>query len=88
MARVLVTPRFQQSFEALDPGVQKRVRAALEEVRAHPLVGKRLAGPLSGEFSRRVGAYRFVYAYVPADERVWLETIRHRRDVYRGRRAR
>lgn len=87
MARVFVTRRFQQSFEALDPPIQTRVLSALEGIRVNPHLGKALTGPLSGEFSLRVGAYRIVYTYLPAEETVWLETVRHRREVYRKRRS-
>ncbi|MDQ7841387.1 MAG: type II toxin-antitoxin system RelE/ParE family toxin [bacterium] len=86
MVRVFVTRRFQQSFEALDPPIQARVRAALEGIRLNPHLGKALTGPLAGEFSLRVGAYRIVYTYLPAEEAVWLETVRHRREAYRRRR--
>jgi len=85
MARVFVTRRFQRSYEALDPPVRARVRAAIEEIRTNPRVGKALTGPLTGEFSLRVGAYRIIYTHEPAEDTVWLETVRHRRDVYRKR---
>lgn len=88
MARVFVTRRFQQSFEALDPSIQTRVRAALEKIRANPRIGKALTGPLSAEFSYRVGAYRIIYTHSPAEDAVWLETVRHRRAVYRRRKFR
>lgn len=86
MARVFVTRRFQQSFEALDPPIQARVRTAPEGIRLNPRLGKALTGSLSGEFSLRVGAYRIVYTYLPAEEAVWLETVRHRREGHRRRR--
>lgn len=88
MARVFVTRRFQESFEALDPSIQTRVRAALEKIRSNPRIGKALTGPLSGECSYRVGAYRVIYTHSPAADAVWLETVRHRRDVYRRRKSR
>lgn len=88
MARVLVTRRFQESFEVLDSSVQTRVRGALEKIRANPRIGKALTGPLSGEFSYRVGAYRIIYTHSPAEDAVWLETVRHRRAVYRRRKVR
>jgi mRNA-degrading endonuclease RelE of RelBE toxin-antitoxin system len=88
MARVFVTRRFQKSFEALDPSVQTRVRDALEEIRANPRVGKALTGPLAGECSFRVGAYRIIYSHDPAEDTVWLETVRHRREVYRRGKSR
>lgn len=88
MARAFVARRFQQSFDALDPPIQKRVSAALEAIRDHPRVGKALTGPLVGEFSYRVGAYRIIYTYAPDEDVVWLETVRHRREVYRTRKSR
>jgi mRNA interferase RelE/StbE len=88
MPRVFVTRRFQRSFEALDPSVQARVRGALEMIRTNPRIGKALTGPLSGEFSLRVGAYRIIYTHLPTEDAVWLETVRHRREVYRRLRPR
>ncbi len=87
MARVFVTRRFRQSFEALGPTVRARARKALEEIRANPRAGKALTGPLTGEFSLRVGAYRIIHTYEPAEDTVWLETVRHRREVYRRRKS-
>lgn len=88
MARVLVTRRFQQSFEALDSSVQTRARGALEKIRSNPRIGKTLTGPLSGEFTYRVGASRIIYTHLPTEDAVWLETVRHRRNVYRRRKSR
>lgn len=82
MARVLLTRRFQKSFEALDPSVQTRIRNALEEIRTNPRVRKALTGPLAEEFSLRVGVYRIIYTHVPGEDAVWLETVRPRREVY------
>lgn len=87
MARVFLTRRFQKSFEALDPSVQTRIRKALEEIRTNPRVGKALTGPLAGEFPLRVGAYRIIYTHVPDEDALWLETVRHRREAYRGRKS-
>jgi mRNA-degrading endonuclease RelE of RelBE toxin-antitoxin system len=88
MARVFVTRRFHKSFEALDPVVQRQVRRALEDILANPRAGRALTGPLSGEFSLRAGDHRIIYSYVPTEDIIWLETVRHRRAVYRRRRPR
>lgn len=85
MAQVYVTRRFQKSFEALDPPVQARIRTALESIATNPRKGKALTGPLEDEFSFRVGSYRLIYSFDPAADAVWLETVRHRRQVYRRR---
>jgi mRNA interferase RelE/StbE len=88
MARLYLTRRFQKSFEALDPPVQERIRAALGSIATNPRKGKALTGPLEGEFSLRVGAYRVIYSFDATADVVWVETVRHRREVYRRRRRR
>jgi len=88
MAQVYLTRRFQKSFEALDPPVQERIRAALEGIATNPRKGKALTGPLEGEFSFRVGSYCIIYSFDPTTAVVWLETVRPRREVYRQRRRR
>lgn len=49
---------------------------------------KALTGPLEDEFSFRVGSYRIIYSFDPTVDVVWLETVRHRREVYRQRKRR
>jgi mRNA interferase RelE/StbE len=88
MAQVYLTRRFRKSFEALDPPVRERIRTALEGIATNPRKGKALTGPLEGEFSFRVGSYRIIYSFDPAADAIWLETVRHRREVYRRRRRR
>lgn len=88
MAQVYLTRRFQKSFEAMDPPVRERIRTALEGIATNPRKGKALTGPLEGEFSFRVGSYRIIYSFDPAADAVWLDTVRHRREVYRRRRRR
>ena len=86
MARVYLTRSFQKSFEALDAPVQERIRTAVEALAADPRRGKALTGPLEGEFALRIGSYSVIDAFDPTADIVWLETVRHRREVYRRRR--
>jgi len=88
MARLYLTRRFQKSFEALDPPVQERIHAALEGIATNPRKDKALTGPLEGEFSLRAGSHRIIYVFDPTADTVWLETVRHRREVYRRRKRR
>lgn len=76
-----LTRRFTQRFEKLPAAAQSRVREALEKIAQEPLQGQRLSGALEGEFSRRVGAYRIIYA-IEAN-RIFAETVGHRKAVYR-----
>lgn len=63
MKRLLLTRRFQKSFERLDAKAQEKVKQALIEIKENPLDRKRLTGDLAGEFSLRVGDYRIIYCF-------------------------
>lgn len=81
MARLFLTRRLQKSFERLDVKMQERVKQALLRIRENPMTGKPLTGDLAGQFSLRVGNLRIIHAV--EGESVWIETVRHRKDVYR-----
>ena len=61
--------------------MKSRIAVALKEIAVNPASGKKLTGLLAGEYSWRVGDYRVLYTI--ADETVYLETVGHRKDVYR-----
>lgn len=81
MPRLFLTRRFQKSFEQLDGKIQERVKKALLKIKDDSGVGKHLTGDLAGEFSYRIGNYRIIYTV--EGENIWIETVRHRRDVYK-----
>jgi len=80
-SEVRLTRRFQKSFERFDRKIQKRVKEAVGELRENPHKGKHLKGELAGEWSLRVGEYRILY--IVEKDIVWVETVRHRKEVYR-----
>jgi mRNA-degrading endonuclease RelE of RelBE toxin-antitoxin system len=59
------------------------VAEALRFLAAEPLSGKPLRGDYLGSRSRRVGAYRIVYAFDRKTGRVEIFAIRHRSEAYR-----
>lgn len=77
-----LTRTFQKNFEKLPKKIQPGVKEALKELYLNPLKGKRLLGDLEREFSLRVGSYRIVY-FVDIDGNIWVETVRHRKEVYK-----
>ena len=81
-AELRLTKRFQKSFEKLDRITRDRVEKAVGELADNPRLGKSLKGELDGEWSLRVGEYRVLYSVDKAI--VWIETVRHRKDVYRA----
>jgi len=83
MIKVFLTKRFQKSFEKLDKITQKRVKSAIDAIRENSQSGKRLTGPLVGDYSYRVGDYRIIYLVEAGN--IWLETVTHRREVYKRR---
>ncbi len=80
-SEVRLTRRFLKSFERLDQKLQSRVKEAVGELRENPQKGKPLKGELSGEWSLRIGDYRVLYTI--EKNIVWIETVRHRKEVYR-----
>ncbi len=83
MARVLLTRRFEKNFKKLDSKTQARIKDAVLSLKDEPDQGKSLTGELAGEYSLRVGTYRILYI-IQGDD-VIVETVRHRRDVYKRR---
>lgn len=81
-SEVRLTRQFQKSFEKLARPVQERVREAVGVLRHDPRAGKPLRGDLAGEWSLRVGDYRVLYSIEGSV--AWVETVRHRREVYRS----
>lgn len=51
----------QQTIRSLHPDLKRRVRAAIEFLRAEPEAGKALRGELTGWRSLRVGRLRIIY---------------------------
>ncbi|MBI4375692.1 MAG: type II toxin-antitoxin system RelE/ParE family toxin [Elusimicrobia bacterium] len=78
---LFLTRRFTSRYEKLPHAIQDLVRAALDEIARDPFEGKRLSGNLAGEFSWRVGRYRIIYTV--EGNRIFAETVAHRKDVYR-----
>lgn len=79
---LFLTRTFQKNFLQLPKNSQSKVEAALIEIHSNPHAGKRLLGDLEGEFSFRIGAYRII-CFIDQEKNIWVETVRHRRDVYK-----
>jgi len=79
---LFLTQTFQKNFLRLPKSIQPKVEASLRKVYSNPLAGKKLLGNLEGEFSLRVGMSRIIY-FVDKKNNIWIETIRHRKEVYR-----
>jgi mRNA-degrading endonuclease RelE of RelBE toxin-antitoxin system len=58
---VRLPPEVQSSIRSLHPEQKRRVRAALDRLRAQPDAGKELKGDLAGWRSLRLGRLRIVY---------------------------
>ena len=80
--KLLLTNTFKKKYKKLPVDVQCRVEAALLSIYKEPHSGKKLLGELEGEFSYRVGKHRIIY-FVDEDDNIWIETVGHRKDIYR-----
>ena len=79
---LVYTTSAAHAIRKLDPGIRRRVFAALQKLMAEPERGKPLQLTLKGLRSWRTGDYRIVYRVVEARIEVLVIAIGHRRDVY------
>jgi mRNA-degrading endonuclease RelE of RelBE toxin-antitoxin system len=82
MTKLLLTNTFQKKFQKKPRDIQIRIEGALKEISLNPYAGKKLMGELEGEYSYRIGRYRIIY-FVDEMQNIWIETVSHRKDVYR-----
>ncbi len=71
-----------RALRKLDPQVQRKIKAALEELSRDPERGKPLQFSLKGLRSWRTGDYRIVYRIVADAIEVLVLAVGHRREVY------
>ena len=71
-----------RAIHKLDPGIRRRVFAALQKLQAEPERGKPLQLTLKGLRSWRTGDYRIVYRVIETRIEILVVAIGHRRDVY------
>lgn len=79
---LFLTKTFQKKFLKLPKNIQRQVEETLRKIYLNPYEGKKLLGELEGEFSYRIGKYRIIY-FIDNEKNIWIETIRHRKDVYK-----
>jgi mRNA interferase RelE/StbE len=71
-----------RSLRKLDPQVQRRIKAALEQLAETPERGKPLQMTLEGLRSWRTGDFRIVYRVLGDRIEILVLAIGHGRDVY------
>jgi mRNA interferase RelE/StbE len=75
-------PGAVKDLRKLPEGVVERARRGLERLAKNPELGSRLAAPLDGLWSYRVGDYRIVYRLRRRKLFVLIVMIGHRRAIY------
>ena len=82
-------PGAVRDLRKLPEDVVGRARRGLERLAKNPALGNRLAAPLDGLWSYRVGDYRIVFQLRRRELVVLIVMIGHRRAIYeRARRLR
>jgi mRNA-degrading endonuclease RelE of RelBE toxin-antitoxin system len=82
--RLLLSGTFKKNYQKLPKDAQQKIKDGLRKIYLNPQSGKKLLGDLAGEFSLRIGRYRIIY-FIDKDGDICVETVRHRKDVYRIR---
>lgn len=71
-----------RALRKLDPQVQRKLKAAIDELATDPERGKPLQFTLKGLRSWRTGDYRIIYRIVADRIEILVLAVGHRRDVY------
>lgn len=79
--RLRVPGNLEELIRSLHPEIKRKVRAALDVIRADPAAGKSLRGELAGLRSFRLGRFRIVYRLGPR-RLIELVAIGPRRSIY------
>jgi mRNA interferase RelE/StbE len=82
MTKLYLTNTVQKKFLKLPKNIQSRIDETIKEIFQNPNAGKKLMGELEGEYTYRIGKYRIIY-YLDEMQNIWIETVSHRKDVYR-----
>jgi mRNA interferase RelE/StbE len=85
MTKLFLSNTFQKKFQKIPKDIQIKIESALREISQNPNAGKKLMGELEGEYSYRIGRFRIIY-YLEEMQNIWIETVNHRKDVYRKKR--
>jgi len=84
--KVQLSSHAVREYRKIDPSVRGSVQSGLDVLQHNPLSGpkiKQLKGRLHDYYRYRVGDYRIVYAVDHKAHAVFVDTIQHRKDVYR-----
>lgn len=79
--RLRVPRRLEELLQRLHPGLKRKIRAGLDELRTDPTAGKALHGELAELRSLRVGGFRIIYRIGPGRV-IELVAIGPRRTIY------
>lgn len=79
---IRLTQQVQAAIRGMHPVLKRRVRAALDHIRASPDSGKPLLGELAGWWSVRVGRIRIVYRHRSRSSPVEVAAIGPRASIY------
>lgn len=72
-----------RQLEKLSKDEAKKVDRKLRLLESTPLMGKKLSGKLSEEYSVRAWPYRIIYTIIVRDKTILIEKIEHRQGVYK-----
>lgn len=86
MYSIEISPSALKSLERIrrnNRNIALRIENAIDNLKANPLLGKKLLGELSYLRSLRVAEYRILYSIIEKRLLIQLLKIAHRREVYR-----
>ena len=80
--QLVLTPRAERGLKRIDRHAMERIAQRIDALAERPRLGKVLKSPLRGKRSLRVGDYRVIYRLDTARQKVIIESVGHRREIY------
>ncbi|MBI2870389.1 MAG: type II toxin-antitoxin system RelE/ParE family toxin [Candidatus Omnitrophica bacterium] len=80
--RLVVTPEVETALRSYPPEIKRYIRAALDEIRKDPWIGKSLRDELAGFHSFRARRFRIVYRIERTTITVVVIGIGSRKTIY------
>lgn len=85
---LITLPQFEKSFKKLEKNMQRRISEKIRISAKDPYGLSKLANVIKLEQSKnryrlKVGPFRVIYRVTNRPNKVILETVAHRREVYR-----
>lgn len=80
--KIVLTDKAQKELGKLPQQELKKVSKKIRVLESLPLLGKKLSGQFSGQYSLRSDPYRIIYYFSIGTKTITIDHVEHRQGVY------